>query len=249
MWISILDIEYSFKYANIVFESNLNINIMISKKQKQIYDFIVSYSQEHGVAPSLEDIAEHFSDFLNYPSSAHYHVKKLQEEGYLERESNKPRSIGIYADRTIKTPFMKKTGMDSVRVPVLGAANAGPATLFAEENIAGYLKISRSRLNRKDGVFALRVEGDSMNRAKISGKNLEEGDFVLIDSEYRTPKNGDYVLSVIDGAANLKKFERDVKTGDVKLVSESTNSKHKPIYISSEDDFMINGKIISVIKR
>lgn len=249
MWISILDIEYSFKYTNIVFESNLNVNIMISKKQKQIYDFIVSYSQEHGVAPSLEDIAEHFSDFLNYPSSAHYHVKKLQEEGYLERESNKPRSIGIYADRTIKTPFMKKTGMDSVRVPVLGAANAGPATLFAEENIAGYLKISRSKLNRKDGVFALRVEGDSMNRAKISGKNLEEGDFVLIDSEYRTPKNGDYVLSVIDGAANLKKFERDVKTGDVKLVSESTNPKHKPIYISSEDDFMINGKIISVIKR
>lgn len=249
MWISILDIEYSFKYTNIVFESNLNVNIMISKKQKQIYDFIVSYSQEHGVAPSLEDIAEHFSDFLNYPSSAHYHVKKLQEEGYLERESNKPRSIGIYADRTVKTPFMKKTGMDSVRVPVLGAANAGPATLFAEENIAGYLKISRSRLNRKDGVFALRVEGDSMNRAKIGGKNLEEGDFVLIDSEYRTPKNGDYVLSVIDGAANLKKFERDAKTGDVKLVSESTNSKHKPIYISSEDDFMINGKIISVIKR
>ena len=88
-----------------------------------------------------------------------------------------------------------------------------------------------------------------MNRAKIEGKNLEEGDFVLIDSEYRTPKNGDYVLSVIDGAANLKKFERDTKTGDVKLISESNNPKHKPIYISSEDDFMINGKIISVIKR
>jgi repressor LexA len=207
---------------------------MISKKQKQVYDFILSYSQEHGVAPSLVDIAEHFSDFLNYPSSAHYHVKKLQEEGYLERESNKPRSIGIYADRAVKTPFMKKTGMDSVRVPVLGAANAGPTTLFAEENIAGYLKISRSKLNRKDGVFALRVEGDSMDRAKIYGKNLEEGDFVLIDSEYRTPKNGDYVLSIIDGAANLKKFERDTKNGDVKLVSESTNSKHKPIYISGK---------------
>jgi repressor LexA len=249
MWISILDIECCFKYSNIVFEKNLKVNTMISPKQKLIYDFIVSYSQEHGVAPSLEDIVEHFSDFLNYPSSAHYHVKKLQEEGYLERESNKPRSIGIYADRTVKTPFMKKTGMDSVRVPVLGAANAGPATLFAEENIAGYLKISRSKLNRKDGVFALRVEGDSMNRAKIDGKNLEEGDFVLIDSEYKTPKNGDHVLSIIDGAANLKKFERDTKTGDIKLISESSNPKHKPIYISSEDDFMINGRIISVIKR
>jgi len=97
--------------------------------------------------------------------------------------------------------------------------------------------------------FALRVEGDSMNKAKIAGKNLEEGDFVVIDSEYRSPKNGDYVLSVIDGCANLKKFERDNKTGEVLLVSESTNPKHKPIYISSEDNFMINGKIVNVVKK
>ena len=221
---------------------------MISPKQKRIYDFIASYSQEHGISPSLEDIANHF-DFLQYPSSAHYHVKKLQEEGYLERESNRPRSIGIFADRTVKTPIFKKTGMDAVRIPVLGAANAGPATLFAEENVAGYLKVSRSVLNRKENVFALRVEGDSMNRANINGKNLEEGDFVLIDSTYRTPRNGDYVLSVMDDCANLKKFQRDSETGDVMLVSESSNPKHKAIYISSEDDFMVNGKIIGVLKR
>ena len=144
---------------------------------------------------------------------------------------------------------MKKTGMDAIRIPILGAANAGPATLFAEENIAGYLKISQSLLNKKDKIFALRVEGDSMNRARINGKNLEEGDFVLIDSEYKNPKNGDYVLSVIDGCANLKKFEKDMRSGEIKLLSESKNSKHKPIYVSSEDDFMINGKIISVVKK
>ena len=73
--------------------------------------------------------------------------------------------------------------------------------------------------------------------------------FVLIDSQYRNPKNGDFVLSVIDGCANIKKFERDNKNGDIRLVSESTNPKHKPIYVSSEDNFMINGKIISVIKK
>ena len=88
-----------------------------------------------------------------------------------------------------------------------------------------------------------------MNKAKIQGKNLEEGDFVLIDSEYSTPKSGDYVLSVIDGCANLKKFERDQKTGEVMLVSESKNPNHKPIYVSSRDDFMINGKIILVVKK
>ena len=87
-----------------------------------------------------------------------------------------------------------------------------------------------------------------MNKARIDGKNLAEGDFVLIDSTYKNPKNGDYVLSVIDNCANLKKFEKN-KAGEVMLISESTNPKHKPIYISSEDDFMINGKIIGVVKK
>lgn len=221
---------------------------MISKKQKEIYDFIVSYAKDNGSAPSLEEIANNFS-FLAYPSSAYYHVKKLQDEGYIERESNVPRSISIYTDKEIKTPFLKTMGLDSIRIPILGAVNAGPATIFAEENIEGYLKISRSLLNKKDGIFALRVEGDSMNKAKIDKKNIEQGDFVLIDSQYRTPKNGDLVLSVIDDCANIKKFEKNSKTGEVKLVSESTNPKHKPIYISSEDNFMINGKIINIIKK
>lgn len=221
---------------------------MISKKQKVIYDFIVSYAKEHGMAPSLQEIAKHFS-FLTYPSSAHYHIQKLQDEGYIERESNIPRSISIFPDKAVKTPFLTTTGMDSIRVPILGAANAGPATIFAEENVEGYLKVSRSLVNKKDGIFALRVEGDSMNKAKIAGKSLSEGDFVLIDSEYRNPKNGEYVLSVIDGCANLKKFERNNKTGEIMLISESKNPAHKPIYISSEDNFMINGKIMSVIKK
>ena len=222
---------------------------MIGKKQKEIYDFIVSYAKEYGYAPSLEEIAKNFSSFLAYPSSAYYHVKKLQDEGYIERELNIPRSISIHEDKVLKTPFLNKMGLDSVRIPILGSVNAGPATIFAEENIEGYLKVSRNDLSKKDGVFALRVEGDSMNKASINKKNIEQGDFVLIDSQYRNPKNGDFVLSVIDGCANIKKFERDNKNGDVKLVSESTNPKHKPIYVSSEDNFMINGKIISVIKK
>ena len=221
---------------------------MVSKKQKLIYDFIRAYVEKHGIAPSLEEIADNFSDFLAYPSSAHYHVKKLQEEGLLEKETNRPRSIALHEDRTIKNPILKKKGLDAVRIPVLGAANAGPATLFAEENIEGYLKVSKNRLPRTEGVFALRVMGDSMNRAKIKGKNVEEGDFVLIDSENRDAHDNDYVLSVIDGCANIKKFRRD-KSGAIMLVSESKNTKHKPIFVSSGDDFMVNGKIFDIIKR
>lgn len=218
---------------------------MITKKQKEVLDFLNTYSKNKGYAPSLDEIRAHFK--LASVSTAHYYIKKLQKEGYLEKISNQPRSINLNSNEVIRTIVPKK--IESFSVPVLGSANAGPATIFAEANISGYLKVSRNDLNRKDGVFALRVEGDSMNKAKIDGKNLVEGDFVLIDSEYKNPKNGDYVLSVIDGCANLKKFERDIKTGAVRLLSESKNPKHKPIYVSSEDDFMVNGRIISVFKK
>ena len=88
-----------------------------------------------------------------------------------------------------------------------------------------------------------------MNEAKIGGRNIEEGDFVLIDSDYKKPRSGDYVLSVIDGHANLKRFKIDRKTRQIMLVPQSSNSRHKPIFVSSEDDFMINGKIIAVLKK
>ena len=139
--------------------------------------------------------------------------------------------------------------MDAMRVPIYGSANAGPATLLADENIRGYLKVSRSVLEGKDNVFALKVEGDSMNRAHIQGKSLEEGDFVLIDPNQKGAKNNDYVLSIIDDCANLKKFARDKKTGQIMLLSESSNKAHKPLYISSEDNYMVNGRIIGVVKK
>ena len=218
---------------------------MITKKQKEVLDFLNSYAKDKGYAPSLDEIRQHFK--LVSVSTAHYYVGRLEKEGYLKKESNQPRSISIEKDRIVKPNISKTT--ESISIPVLGSANAGPAVLFAEENVEGYLKVPTTLINKRDSVFALRVEGDSMNKSKIEGKNLSEGDFVLIDSEYKNPKNGDYVLSVIDGCANLKKFERNSKTGEVMLISESTNPKHKPIYISSEDNFMINGKIVNVVKR
>jgi repressor LexA len=218
---------------------------MLTKKRKDVLDFLNIYTKEKGYAPSLDEIRRNFK--LASSSTAHYYIAKLEEEGYLEKESNQPRSISVYSDEFLKNIVPQKS--DSFAVPVLGSANAGPATILAEENIEGYLRVERRELIKKDGVFALRVKGDSMNMADINGKNLEDGDFVLIDSEYKYPKNGDYVLAVIDNYANLKKFDKDIKTGEIRLLSESNNPKHKPIYISSEDNFMVNGKIISVIKK
>lgn len=218
---------------------------MLTQKQKKVLDYIEKYSNKNGYAPSLEEIREKFK--LASVSTAHYYIEKLLDKGYLKKDARHPRGIELQPAEYLKKVVPQN--IEFFSVPVLGSANAGDATIFAEENVEGSVRISRRVLNKKDGVFALRVEGDSMNKAEIDGKKIEEGDFVLIDSEYQTPKDGDYVLSIIDSMANLKKFERDKKDGTIKLLSESTNPKHKPIFISSEDDFMINGKIIGIRKK
>jgi len=221
----------------------------ISRKQRAVFVYISNYVKEHGMPPTLAEIAGNF-DFLEYPSSARYHVIKLQNEGYLERGTNAPRAIELNPDKSIKSPFMKDLGLDSVQLPIVGSANCGPAELLAEENIEGYVKAPKE-MKRSQWVFVVRADGKSMNKARIGKEkhNIEPGDYVVIDAEDRDPESGDYVLSIIDGSANLKKFVRDDRHGGIKLVSESTETKYKPIYISSEDNFMVNGKVIGVIKK
>ena len=220
---------------------------MLTKKQKEVLDFIKKFSKEEGYSPSLEEIQENFG--LKSVSTAHYYVDKLSQDGYLQREAHGARAIHIENEEFIESPYMAEMGLDSVSIPLVGSADCGPAEMVAEENVEGYLKVSRRILNKMDGVIALRARGDSMNLAKVGGRTIEDGDFVLIDTDYRSPRSGDLVLSVIDGHANLKRFRIDRKSRQIKLMPESSNSRHKPIYVSSEDDYMINGKIIAVLKK
>ena len=218
---------------------------MLTKRQKEVLDFIKSFKEKKDYSPSLKEIQEHLN--IDSISTAHYHIANLEKAGYLEKGEHKARSIDIQDYKTIDTPKNKIKAFFSV--PIYGVANAGPATIFAEENLLGYVKIPDNISARRDSLFAIEAQGDSMNLAKISGKNIESGDFVLIDSDYKSPISGDYVLSIINGMANLKKIDIDKKTKTICLLSESTNKKHKPIFISGSDDYAVNGKIISVIKR
>ena len=217
----------------------------LTPKQKQVLDFVKKYSNKHEFAPSLKEIGKHLG--VHSPATVHQHLTALQSKGFLEREKSQPRSITIQPTESIESPYSGTVGLDSISLPIVGSANCGPAEIFAEENIEGYLKISKSLLNRRDGLFVIRASGDSMNKADFFGKTIEDGDFVIIDSLDRNAKHGDYVLSIIDGCANLKKFIID-RNGQKLLVSES-KKVYKPIFLHESDDFMINGKIISVIKK
>jgi len=216
---------------------------MLTKKQKEVLDYVKSCSEKNGYAPSLEEIRKHFK--LASVSTAHYYLSKLEEGGYLEREANQARAISIQAFDFIGLSQGNITGFDYVSIPLVGSANCGPAVLLADENIEAYIPVLKKLVPRKSGIFALKAVGKSLNRASIKGKNIEEGDIVLIDSEDRSVKSGDYVLSIIDGAANLKKYQ--VEKGKITLISESTQ-EFKPILIMPGDDWVVNGKIIQVIK-
>ena len=219
----------------------------LTPKQKKVLEFVKKYSSKHEFAPSLKEIGKHIG--VNSSATVHQHLTMLESKGFLSREKSQHRSMTVQSPQLIESPYGNTVGLDSISLPIVGSANCGPADILAEENIEGYLKVSKSLLNRRDGLFVVRASGDSMNKADFFGKTIENGDFVIIDSLDRNAKHGDYVLSIIDGCANLKRFIID-RNGQKLLVSESKSQKdYKPIFLHADDDFMVNGKIISVIKK
>jgi SOS-response transcriptional repressor LexA len=178
------------------------------------------------------------------PQKIKHHINQLIGKGLLIVES----------DGKIKKAKggIGKSGL--ISLPILGSANCGQALIFADEKVEGYLKISRGLLknnliNKIGDIFVLKAVGNSMNRAIINGKNIEDGDYVIIDKK-EAIRNGDHVVSIIDGAANIKNIYIDKKNSQIILLSES-NQDFPPIYISEKDgnSYLICGKVVDVIKK
>jgi repressor LexA len=184
----------------------------------------------------------------------------LREVGYLigEKSAQKVKhhltqlsKKGFIAYNPIKREIKKAQKISKegfVSLPIVGTANCGSATIFADENITGYLKVSKKIAPRGGKLFVLRAEGDSMNRASVNGKNIEDGDFVVIDSEQQSPEAGNYIVSVIDELGNIKKFVPDPPNKRIILKSESTKD-YLPIFIHEDDRYKVSGKVIDVIKK
>lgn len=177
---------------------------------------------------------------VDHPQKIKHHLSQLERKGFvlIDRKNKKITRISNKA----------RAGDIFVSIPIVGVANCGPANIYADQNIEGYLKISKRLAPNKKSVFVLRAEGNSLNKANIGGKNVETGDFVIVDSENTSPRDGDYVVSVIDGMANIKKYRLDKENARIALLSESTQN-HSPIFIHESDDFRISGKVVEVVKN
>ena len=197
---------------------------MLTKRQKQVFDFITSYRKKRGYSPSLTEIQKYFK--LASVSTAHFHVKKLQELGLLEKQFNKPRSIAPYENESL------------VNIPLLGLIAAGQPieAIQNKETIA----VPQNKLPRSGEFYALRVLGDSM-----LDENINNGDIVLVKQQ-SVAENGQKVVALINGCeATLKKFYKE--RGYTRL--QPANKTVAPIIIKKERDIIIQGIVIDVIKN
>lgn len=175
------------------------------------------------------------------PSLLQYHFEKLEKLNLLFVDRKQQRQSR--GDEHLEGP-------GTVSIPILGSANCGPASILATESPEGYLRISRNILKSSDGVIAVIASGSSMNNATVNTPTksvrapINDGDIVVVDTKARDVTDG-YVLSIIDGMANIKKLMK--RAYDIALVSESKDQDmYPPIIVSPEDDYMINGRVIMV---
>lgn len=215
-----------------------------------IQEKLLELSKKENLAKlSLRDMARGIGMPDESPQKIKHHILQLQKKGFLSIDRIKGVMGRTSGEPDWSNGLLKKTAK-LFSIPIIGTANCGPATIFAEQNFQGFLRLSSKLLSRSKplGLYAIKADGSSMNRAEINGKRIEDGDFVIIDSEDRNATTNDVVLAIIDDRATIKRFINDRENGQIVLRADSSYD-YEPIYLHPDDEFFINGKVVGVIKK
>lgn len=195
----------------------------ISKRQMQAYEFICSYTAEHGYPPSVREIGAAIG--LSSPSTVHSHLHKLEDAGYIKRDPNKPRTIEIYGplrDTAAREPKLAEVNQDldanTITLPLVGRVAAG-TPILAEQNVEEVMTLPTSVVGDASS-FILRVRGESMINAGIF-----DGDYIVV-KEQHDARNGEIVVAMIEDSATVKTFYREADR--IRLQPE--NDTMEPIY-------------------
>jgi repressor LexA len=197
----------------------------MSKIQKQIYDYVKESINDRGYPPAVREIGEAVN--LKSSSSVHSQLKKLEDMGYIRRDSAKPRTIEIIDDR------YNLVQREVVNVPLLGTV-AAAQPLYAVQNIVEYWTLPNDVINYKES-FLLKVKGNSMINA-----NIIDGDKIIVNVE-TTAENGEIVVALVGDSATVKRFYKE--DGHYRLQPE--NDFMEPIIV---DQVEVLGKVIGVFR-
>ena len=192
---------------------------MVSQEKLiMVMDYIRKFSEENGYTPSVREIGKECG--IKSTATVYSYLQKLQDKGYLNKATNKKRSVTL----------AKSSG---VNIPLIGTVTAGQP-IFAYENYEDYYTFPADEFHGEE-LFMLRVEGTSMIDAGIMN-----GDYVVVHKQ-STANNGEIVVAVIEGNATVKRFYRE--SGRFRLQPE--NNTMAPIYTRKVD---IAGKVVSVYR-
>jgi repressor LexA len=208
---------------------------MLSKRQREIFDFVVAYADKHGYPPTVREIGEAVG--LASPSTVHAHLANLERAGYLKRDPTKPRALEVVG-RERSEAVGASPAHQAARLPLVGEIAAG-GPLLAEQNIEDYLAVPEP-LSSGEEDFLLRVKGDSMIEAGIL-----EGDYVVVHRQ-QAARDGDIVVALAGDdesadEATVKRFFRE--NGRIRLQPE--NSALSALY---PDHVQILGKVTGVFR-
>jgi repressor LexA len=197
----------------------------LTKRQREILDYLNDFIQQHGYAPSLEEIGRRFG--LSSLATVHKHLTNLQEKGFIKRSWNRSRSVELIPARI---------GTRSVEVPLLGYVAAGAPI----EAIAGAetINVPEDLVGKRD-TYVLCVKGDSM-----IDEQIRDGDYVIVEDR-KTAENGEMVIALVGGAdVTLKKFYRE--QGRIRL--QPANPAMQPM-LFDPDQIQVQGVVIGVMRR
>lgn len=192
---------------------------------------------------SLRKIGERTGIGTN-PQLVRHHLHQLVKNGFLTIDKT-TRQMTLAAEQ-------QNSRANLIAIPIMGQANCGPATSYANDQIEGYIQVSPSLIKKSvKKPYALRAVGESMTAAEIPTfgaqfAGIDDGDYVIVDGEARIAANNEYIVAVIDGLANIKKLKQDEY--GVRLVSESKQA-YPPITIApDEQENFVSGKVLAVVK-
>ena len=197
----------------------------LTRRQKEVLDFVAQHISRKGYAPTIEEIGEHFG--LSSLATVHKHLSNLQEKGLIKRAWNRSRALELVpSGMTVR----------AVEVPLMGRVAAGSPIEAVQSSET--IWVPEDMLGRGD-TYVLQVKGDSMIEEQI-----RDGDYVIVEDR-RDARDGEMVIALIDGeSATLKKLYREGSR--VRL--QPANAAMDPIYVDV-DRLRVQGVVIGVLRK
>ena len=202
----------------------------LTKRQREILNYLTVYTEQNGYAPSFEEIADNFG--YNSLATVHEHLSNLERKGYIKRSYNESRAIEI---------LPSDAAPRAIELPLLGSVAAGvpiEAMLHGET-----VTVPDSLVTRGGNHYVLKIRGNSMVDAQIC-----DGDLVVVNERQRAD-NGEMVIAMVNSGdsngATVKKFYRE-RDGRIRL--QPANETMEPIYVH-ENDITIQGIVVGVLRR